>query len=77
MTYRLSRTMPNGTVKAWSTPFDTMRKAAQAVAYCLSDNGLDTRAGAAAFASQFQDAAPGTAVTHPASGYVFTAEAAS
>jgi hypothetical protein len=66
--------MPNGTVKAWSTPFGTMRKAAQAVAYCLADNGLDTRAGAGAFASQFQDAVPGTEVTHEASGYAFTAE---
>ena len=76
MTYKLARTLPDGTVKAWSTPFPTMRKAAQAVAYCLADNGLDTQAGANAFASRFQDAAPGTAMLHEASGYTFTSEPA-
>jgi hypothetical protein len=77
MTYTLARKLPNGVVKSWSTPFPTMRKAAQAVAYCLADNGLDTRAGATAFASRFQDTAPGTEVVHPASGYAFTAEVTS
>ena len=74
MTYALTRTLPGGTVKAWSTPFATMRRAAQAVAYCLADNGLAARPDATAFASKFQDTAPGTEVRHEPSGYVFRAE---
>jgi hypothetical protein len=73
MAYKLSRRLPGGAVKSWSAPFPTMRKAAQAVAYCLADNGLASRREATAFASQFQDTAPGTEVPHP-SGYTFTAE---
>lgn len=73
MAFKLTRKLPNGTVKAWSTPFPTMRKAAQAVAYCLADNGLASRSEASRFASQFQDTAPGTEVPHE-SGYTFTAE---
>jgi hypothetical protein len=77
MTYKLTRKLPDGTVKAWSTPFATMRKAAQAVAYCLADNGLDSRKGATAFASRFQDAPAGTELLHELSGYAFRAEKSS
>lgn len=72
MTFKLTRQLPDGTVKAWSASFPTMRKAAQAVAYCLADNGLDSKAGASAFASRFQDAPAGTEVAH-VSGVVFKA----
>jgi hypothetical protein len=74
MTYTLTRTLPDGTAKAWSTQFATMRKAAQAVAYCLADNGLAGRRDATAFASKFQDTPPGTDVRHESSGYVFRTE---
>ncbi len=73
-TFKLTRTMPDGTEKSWSKPFPTMRKAAQAVFYCLHDNSLCDDRSATQFASTFQDTAPGTRVEHAASGYVFTAE---
>lgn len=74
MTYTLTRTLPDGTAKTWSMPFATMHKVAQAVAYCLADNGLASRPDAAAFASKFQDTAPGTSVRHEPSGYAFRAD---
>jgi hypothetical protein len=69
--YRLTRQLPDGTVKEHSREFTSLRAAAQAVAYTLADNGADDRKDAAAFASRLQDAAPGTTMTHP-SGYSFT-----
>ena len=74
MTYKLTRKLPDGTVKAWGAPFATIGKAAQAVAYCLADNGLVVRSDAAAFASEFQAIPAGTEVLHESSGYVFRAE---
>jgi hypothetical protein len=71
MTYRLTRRLPDGTVKQHSMPFATTRAAAQAAAYVLADNGAASRKDAAAFASRLQDAAPGTGLPH-SSGYVFT-----
>ncbi len=76
MAFMLTRTPPGGTAKTWSMPFPTMHKAAQAVAYCLADNGLASRPDAAAFASRFEDAAPGTEMRHEPSGYVFRTERA-
>lgn len=73
MSFKLTRKLPNGMVREWSKPFSTMREAAQAVAYCLADNGLVSRSEASRFASQFQDTVPGTEVLHE-SGYTFTAE---
>ena len=69
--YRLTRQWPDGTVRESSTPFTSLRAAAQAVAYTLADNGAASRKDAAAFASRLQDAAPGATMTHP-SGYSFT-----
>lgn len=54
--------------------FATRHDAARAVAYCLNDNGVATRAEATAFASQVQDAALGSMTEHP-SGYAFTINA--
>jgi hypothetical protein len=72
--YKLTRTLPDGTVKEWPRLFPTMRDAAWAVAHCLTDNNMTTRREAARFASQFQDTPPGTAVRHESSGYTFTAQ---
>jgi hypothetical protein len=69
--YRLTRQLPDGTVREHSTAFESLRAAAQAVAYVLADNKAADRKDAAAFASRLQDAAPGTTMTHP-SGYSFT-----
>jgi hypothetical protein len=69
--YRLIRQWPDGTVRASSTAFTSLRAAAQAVAYTLADNGAASRKDAATFASRLQDTAPGTTMTHP-SGYSFT-----
>lgn len=69
--YTLTRTLPDGTVKNWPSPFQTRRKAAQAVAFCLADSNAATRGEAGAFASRFQDTPPGETLAHP-SGYAFT-----
>jgi hypothetical protein len=73
MAYRLTRRLPDGTVKAYSRQFKTKREAARMVAYALADNGAANRKDAASFASQLQDAAVGATLDHP-SGYAFTIE---
>lgn len=74
MRYQLTRRLPNGQTREWSTKFETPRDAARAVAYCLTDNGLATRPEAASFASQVQDAEIGSTTEH-SSGYAFTINA--
>ena len=68
----LTRTLPDGTVKAWPKPFSSRRAAARAVASCLFDYGAATRHDAQAFAGEFADAPLGSEVAHP-SGYSFKA----
>lgn len=71
MEYRLTRRLPDGTVREHTRPFKTKRLAAQAVFYTLTDNGAASRKEATAFASLLQDVAIGTFMEHP-SGYAFT-----
>ena len=69
--YRLTRRLPDGTVKQTPMTFTTRRKVSQAVAYCLADNLAASRKDAAAFAFRFESAPVGTEVAH-SSGYAFT-----
>lgn len=70
-TYRLTRRLPDGTVRRHPGAFRTRRDVSQAVAYVLADNGAASRKDAAAFAFRFESAPTGTEAGH-ASGYAFT-----
>ena len=67
MSYRLTRELPDGTVKAHSMPFARVRDAQQAAACVLADNGAATRAEAARFAGTITPDTPCTFA-----GYTFT-----
>ena len=69
--YRLTRRLPDGTVRQYPRAFRTRRDVSQAVAYVLAYNSAASRKEAAAFAFRFESAALGTEVGHP-SGYAFT-----
>lgn len=74
MRYQLTRRLPDGQTREWATKFETPRDAARAVAYCLVDHGVATRAEAASFADQVGAAAIGSMTEH-SSGYAFTINA--
>jgi hypothetical protein len=69
--FRLTRTLPDGTVKAHAMKFKRPRDAAQAAAYALADNGVASRKDATSFAAKLQAAKLGEPVAHE-SGYSFT-----
>lgn len=69
MPYRLTRTLPDGSVKH-PTPTKTKHQSARYIMYTLYDNTSLTKKEATAFAAQVQDAPDGTEHAHP-SGYVF------
>jgi hypothetical protein len=70
MQYLLTRTLPDGTVKAHS-PMATLRRVEAAVAYVLMDNSWVPRGEARTFAANLLGQPLGTEVRHAASGYVF------
>jgi hypothetical protein len=75
MAYRLTRHLPDGTVKSYPKKFKTRRDAARTSAYVLARNGAADRKDAVRFASRDQGAAVGTTLNHR-SGCVFTVEMA-
>lgn len=68
--YRLTRILPNGTVKQHS-PMGTKREVETAAAYALLDNARVPRGEARAFAHRLVEQPLGTALRHDASGYIF------
>ena len=71
MTFTLTRTLPNGTVKTNPTPLRTLREVEFAVAYCLMDNSRVPRGEARTFAAGVVARRLGETVEHAASGYAF------
>lgn len=69
--FKLTRTLPDGTVKTNPTALRTLREVEFAVAYCLMDNSRVPRGEARRFAAGFTGRPPGTTVKHGASGYAF------
>lgn len=67
MSYRLTRELPDGRIKAHPMTFARVWDAQQAAAYVLADNGAATRPEAARFAATLT---PGTPGSH--AGYTFT-----
>jgi hypothetical protein len=74
VSFVLTRTLPDGTVKA-HRPLSTLREVETAAAYVLMDNRSVPRGEARAFAGRLADAPLGTTVTHP-SGYAFRVDRA-
>lgn len=70
MTYRLTRTLPDGTEKAHNS-LRTLREVEFAAAYVLMDNSRVPRGEARTFARQVADAPLGETLRHGASGYTF------
>lgn len=71
MTFTLTRTLPDGTVKTSPTPLRTLREVEFAVAYCLMDNSRVLRGEARQFAASLTGRPIGEQVKHEASGYAF------
>lgn len=71
MTFTLTRTLPDGTVKTNPTPMRTLREVEVAVAYCLMDNSRVPRGEARRFAAGVVSRPVGEQVWHESSGYAF------
>jgi hypothetical protein len=71
MTYTLTRTLPNGTVKTNPTAMKTLREVEIAIAYCLMDNSRVPRGEARRFAADVVSRPVGAEIEHEASGYAF------
>jgi hypothetical protein len=69
--YTLTRTLPDGTVRANPTPLRTLREVEFAVAYCLMDNSRVPRGEARRFAADFAHRPAGEQMKHEGSGYAF------
>lgn len=76
MTYTLTRTLPDGTVKTNPTPIGTLRAVEIAIAYCLMDNSRVPRGEARRFAADVTGQPLGAQVAHDASGYAFRVDRA-
>ena len=73
--YRLTRTLPNGEVKA-HCPLRTLREVEFAAAYVLMDNSRVPRGEARTFAAALVRSELGTVVQHATSGYAFRVDRA-
>ncbi|MGY5634190.1 hypothetical protein ACW7N6_38260 [Streptomyces sp. UC1A3] len=71
MTFTLTRTLPDGTVKTSPTAMRTLREVEFAVAYCLMDNSRVPRGEARRFAADVVSQPAGETVEHESSGYAF------
>lgn len=71
MTFTLTRTLPDGTVRTNPTPMHTLREVEFAVAYCLMDNSRVPRGEARRFAAGVVSRPVGEHVAHASSGYAF------
>ncbi|MFH8805284.1 hypothetical protein ACH4F6_38045 [Streptomyces sp. NPDC017936] len=69
--YRLTRTLPDGTVKTNPTALRTLREVEFAVSYCLMDNSRVPRGEARRFAASLTGRPLGEPVRHESSGYAF------